>query len=84
MGARAALVSGTVLSTAVTCVWSYTLDAVAGPIPAPRLGPDLIADYARLADAAGGSGIALFCTIAAIYFCCFLVPGLRRMRRERP
>lgn len=83
MGARAALGCGTVLSLAVGCAWSWTADALAGPIPAPRLGTGLRADYAQLADsAAGGPGIALFAMIAAIYFACFMVSGLRRIRRE--
>jgi hypothetical protein len=84
MGTRAALACGTVLSFAVTCAWSWTADALAGPIPAPRLGAGLRADYARLADsAAGGPGIALFAVVAAIYALCLFVSGLRRIRREQ-
>jgi hypothetical protein len=84
MSTRAALISGTVLSVAVTCAWSWTADALAGPIPDPHLGTGLRADYAQLADsAAGGPGIALFATIAAIYTLCLFVSGLRRIRREQ-
>jgi hypothetical protein len=82
MGARAALACGTALSLAVGCAWSLAADAIAGPLPVPHLGPDLTADYARLADSAGGSGTALFAAIAAIYFLCLLMSGLRRIRRE--
>jgi hypothetical protein len=83
MGTRAALACGTALSFAVTSAWSWTADALAGPIPAPRLGTGLRADYAQLADsAAGGPGLALFATIAFIYFLCFMISGLRRIRRQ--
>lgn len=82
-GIRAAFACGTVLSFTAGTAWSWTADALAGPVPPPRLGPGLFADYAQLADsAAGGSGIALFILIALIYTACFAVSGLRRIRRE--
>jgi len=84
MGARAAFVTGTVLSFAATIVWSWTADALVGPIPGPRLGTGLRADYAQIADSAAGgpaAAIGLFVFVAAIFFACFLVSGLRQMRR---
>jgi hypothetical protein len=83
MSIRGAAVAGTVASVAVTAVWSWSAALTIGPPPPLHLGRDLPGDYARLADAACGNGGALFAVVAAIYFMCFLVSGLRRRRRQR-
>jgi hypothetical protein len=83
MGIRAALVTGTVLSLAAVSAWSLS---AAGTIGAPgplHLSRDLPGDYAALASAPTGNGMALFAVVALIYAACFLVSGLRRFRRER-
>jgi hypothetical protein len=77
MGIRGAFAAGTVISVAVTAVWSWTAAAATGPTGPLHLGRDPLADYAQLADAATGSGLALFAVVAAVYFACFLVSGLR-------
>jgi hypothetical protein len=82
MGFRGAFAAGTVLSVAVTAVWSFTATLTIGNAPALHLGPDLRADYVRLADAPTGNGIALFAVVATIYALCFFTSGLRRIRRE--
>jgi hypothetical protein len=79
---RAALVSGTALSLGAVTAWSCMANLAVGP-PAPlHLTRNLPADYAALAAAPAGSGIALFAVVAVIYTACFAVAGLRRMRRE--
>lgn len=80
MGARAVLVTGTVLSVLVTGAWSYAASMTGGPAAPVRLGRDWRADYAQLAAAPTGDGRALFATVAAIYALCFLLSGLRRRR----
>jgi hypothetical protein len=83
MGARAALAAGTALSAVVTGAWSYTASLTIGPAAPVHLGRTLSADYAALAAAPTGNGVALFAVTAVIYAACFLVSGLRRIRRER-
>jgi hypothetical protein len=81
MGARAALAAGTVVSAAVTGVWSYLASLTIGPAAPVRLGRDLPADYSRLAGAPTGNGWELFAAVAAIYSLCFLASGWRQHRR---
>jgi hypothetical protein len=82
MTIRDALVAGTVLSLAVTAVWSWTATLTTGPSPLPRMTGNLPGDYAQLAGAATGSSPwALFAVTAAIYALCFLASGLRSRRR---
>jgi hypothetical protein len=81
MGVRAAIVSGTGLSLAVTAAWSYTSVFTAGPAAPVHLDRNLPADYARLADAPAGNGLELFAVVAVIYTLCFLVSGWRQRRR---
>jgi hypothetical protein len=83
MGARAALVTGTAVSAAVTAGWSYLAGLAAGPAAPVHLDRDLPADYARLADAPAGNGWELFTTIAVIYALCLLASGWRQQRRQR-
>jgi hypothetical protein len=84
MSLRAALVSGTVLSLAAVSAWSCTANLTIGPAAPLHLTRNLPADYAALAGAATGNGIALFAVVAVIYTLCFLVSGLRaRVRAQR-
>jgi hypothetical protein len=83
MGARAALVTGTAVSAAVTAGWSYLAGLSAGPAAPVHLGRDLPAGYARLADAPAGNGWELFTVIAVIYVLCLLSSGWRQLRRRR-
>jgi hypothetical protein len=83
MGARAALVTGTAVSAAVTAGWSYLAGLAAGPAAPVHLGRDLPADYARLADAPAGNGWELFTAIAVIYMLCLLSSSWRQLRRRR-
>jgi len=80
---RAAVVSGTVVSVAVTSAWSFTATlTIAGPAQ-PHLTGSLLADYAQLAAAATGSSPwALFGAVAGIYALCLLTSGLRSMSRR--
>jgi hypothetical protein len=78
---RAALVTGTALSLAVTAAWSYMATLTIGPA-----GPlDLslhhpLASYAALADGPAGNGWELFAVVAFIYAACLLISGWRRSR----
>jgi hypothetical protein len=82
MGARAALITGTVVSAAVTGAWSYMASLTIGPAVPVHLGQDLPGDYARLADAPTGNGWELFTAVAVIYALCLLVFGWRQYCRR--
>jgi len=81
-GTRAALATGTVLSVAVVSVWSWSANATIGPAAPLHLTRNLRADYAALASAPTGNGIALFVVVAVIFAACLLVSRLRHARRE--
>jgi hypothetical protein len=84
MTARAALISGTVLSLAVVSAWSYTATLTIGVPPVLHLTlRDLPGDYAQLAAAPTGNGWELFAAVAAIYALCLLVSGLRARRKAQ-
>jgi len=83
MGARAALVTGTILSLAVVSVWSWSAALTEGPAAPLHLSRDLPSDYARLAAAPTGNGAGLFSAVAAIYALCLLASGWRQHRRLR-
>lgn len=83
MSYRAALVTGTIVSTAVTAAWSYMAALTIGPAAPLHLGRNLPADYARLASAPTGNGTELFTVIALIYTVCLAVSGWRRHRRAQ-
>lgn len=84
MGARHALVTGTVASLAVTAAWSWSAALTIGPATVPDLTGDLPGDYAQIAAAATGSSPwALFAAVAVTYALCLLTSGWRRMRNER-
>lgn len=75
---KGALITGTVLSLAVTGAWAWMAALTIGPAAPIRLGRDLPADYARLAAAPTGNGVELFAVIATIYAACLFVAGWRR------
>jgi hypothetical protein len=80
MGTRAALVTGTALSFAVTAGWSWMASLTIGPADPVDLHRPL-ASYAALAGAPTGNGPELFAVVAVIYALCILVSGWRRQRR---
>jgi hypothetical protein len=80
MGTRAALTAGTVLSVAVTAVWSWTATLAIGPAAPLHLTRDLPGDYMQLAAAPTGNAVALFAVVAAICALCLFVSGLRARR----
>jgi hypothetical protein len=82
MAAKGALVTGTVISLAVTSAWAWTADLTEGPAAPLHLGRNLFSDYARLAAAPAGNGRGLFAAVAVIYTACLLVCGWRRQRRD--
>lgn len=83
MGARAAVTAGTVLSVAVTAVWSWTATLTISSAPALHLTRSLPADYAQLAAApTGTSPWALFGAVAVTYALCLLASGRRHLNRE--
>jgi hypothetical protein len=82
---RAALVTGTVLSLAVTAAWAWLSALTIGP--AGRL--DLTwrhpeASYVTLAAAPAGNGWELLVVVALIYAVCIFVAGWRYARRPGP
>lgn len=82
MAVRAALISGTVLSLAAVTAWSCITNLAVGAPGPLHLTRNLSADYAQLAAAPTGNGIALFAVVAVIYAACFTVSGLLRFRRQ--
>ena len=81
MRIRGALVTGTVLSTAVVSVWSYKASLAIGAAGPLHLDRNLVWDYMQLASAPTGNAAELFAVVAAIYALCLLVSGWRRHRR---
>ena len=81
---KGALITGTVLSMAVTGAWSLMAEATMGPAPALHLSVHhLFASYLALAAAPTGNGPELFAVVAVIYTLC-LLPTVRRhlLRRQ--
>lgn len=83
MTVRDALAAGTVLSLAVTAVWSWTATLTTGPAAPLHLTRDLPGDYMQIAAAPTGSPVALFAAVAAVYAACLLVSGLRARSKAR-
>lgn len=79
---RAPLITGTVVSLAVTAAWAWmsalTIGA-AGPFDLTWRHP--ARSYVLLAAAPVGNGWELFTVVAFIYAACFLVSGWRQRRR---
>jgi hypothetical protein len=81
---RAALISGTAVSLAVTAAWSWTATLTEGPAAPLHLTRDLPGDYMQVGTAATGSTwVALLAVTAGIYAGCFLASGLRGRRKAR-
>jgi len=82
MSLRAPLITGTIVSLAVTAAWAWSSALTIGPA-----GPlDLTwrhpgSSYLLLAAAPAGNGWELFAVVAVIFAGCFLVSGLRCLRR---
>jgi len=79
---RAPLVTGTVISLAVTAAWAWLSSLTIGPAgPLHLTWRHPAASYLALAAAPAGNGWELFAVVAVIYALCFLVSGWRRQRR---
>lgn len=83
MSYRAALITGTIVSVAVTAAWSYMAALTIGPAAPLHLGRNLLADYAALASAPTGNGPELFAVIALIYMTCLAVARRRVLAHRR-
>jgi hypothetical protein len=82
MTARAPLITGTVLSLAVTAAWAWLSSLTIGPAgPLHLTWRHPAASYLALAAAPTGNGPELFSAVAAICALCLLVSGWRRHRR---
>jgi hypothetical protein len=81
MSTGTALITGTLVSLAVTAVWSFTAVATIGPAPSLHMTRNLPSDYAQLAAAATGNGLALSAVVAVIFTVCLFVSGWRRRFR---
>lgn len=81
MNLRAPLITGTILSLAVTAAWAWLSSLTIGPAGPLHLTRDLPSDYAQLAAAPAGNAAELFAVVAVIYALCLLVSGWRRHRR---
>ena len=85
MRPRAALVTGTVVSLAVTAAWAWMSALTIGPAdPLPLDWRHPAASYVLLAAAPAGNGWELFAVVAVIYAACFLVAGWRHARCHGP
>jgi hypothetical protein len=83
MRLRGPLVTGTIVSLAVTAAWASALTiGPAGPLDLTWRHP--AASYVTLAAAPAGNGWELFAVVAFIYAACFLVAGWRHARRPGP
>ena len=78
---RAALITGTILSLAVTAAWAWMASLIIGQVAPLHLTRDLPSDYAQLAAAPTGNAAEMFAVVAVIYALCLLVSGWRRHRR---
>jgi hypothetical protein len=82
MGARAALITGTTISLAVTAAWAGLSAFTVGPAgPLHLTWRHPARSYLLLAAAPAGNGWELFAVITLIFAACFLTAGLRRYRR---
>jgi hypothetical protein len=85
MRLRAALVTGTVLSLAVTAAWAWLSALTIGPAgPLYLTWRHPAASYVTLAAAPAGSGWELLAVVALIYAVCIFAAGWRHARRPGP
>ena len=79
----APLVTGTIVSLAVTAVWAWMSALATGPAgPRDLTWRHPARSYLTLAAAPAGNGWELFAVVAFIYAACFLVAGWRHARRH--
>jgi hypothetical protein len=77
----AALVTGTIVSLAVTAAWAWVSAVTIGPAgPLDLTWRHPARSYLMLAAAPAGNGWELLAVVAVIYAACFLVAGWRRAR----
>ena len=82
MRLRATLVTGTIVSLAVTAAWAWLSALAIGPAgPLHLTWRHPARSYATLAAAPAGHGRKLFAVVAFIYCACFLVAGWQHARR---
>ena len=85
MNIRAPLVTGTVLSLAVTAAWAWMSALTIGPGgPLHLTWRHPAASYVTLAAAPVGNGWELFAVVASIYAACIFVAGWQHARRHGP
>jgi hypothetical protein len=85
MSMRTPLVTGTILSLAVTAAWAWMSALAIGPAgPLHLTWRHPAASYVLLVAAPVGNGWELFAVVASIYAACFLVAGRRHTRRHGP
>jgi hypothetical protein len=77
------LVTGTIVSLAVTAVWAWMSAVAIGPAgPLDLTWRHPVRSYLMLAAAPAGNGWELFAVVAFVYAACFLAAGLRHARRQ--
>ena len=85
MRLRATLVTGTIVSLAVTAAWAWLSALAIGPAgPLYLTWRHPARSYVMLAAAPAGNGWELFAVVASIYAACFVVAGWRHARRQGP
>lgn len=85
MRLRGALVTGTVLSLAVTATWAAMSALTIGPAgPLDLTGRHPAASYVTLAAAPAGNGWELLAVVAFIYASCIFAAAWRHARRPGP
>jgi hypothetical protein len=83
MRLRAPLVTGTIVSLAVTAVWAWASALAIGPAgPLDLTWRHPARSYLTLAAAPVGNGWELLAVVAVTYATCFLVVGWRHARRH--
>ena len=84
MRLRVSLITGTIVSLAVTAAWAWLSALTIGPAgPLDLTWRHPAASYVTLAAAPAGNGWELLAVVAFIYAVCFLVAGLRRRNDEQ-
>jgi hypothetical protein len=82
---KGALVTGTIVSLAVTAAWSWLSSLTIGPAgPLDLTWRHPAASYVTLAAAPAGNGWELLAVVAFIYAVCIFVAGWQHARRPDP
>ena len=83
MAIRGPLITGTVVSLAVTAAWAWTSALTIGPAgPLDLTWRHPVASYLTLAAAPTGNALELLGVVTLIFAACFLVAGLRQRRAD--